>query len=44
MALTQASAVMPAQAGIQYAAAFMIESLALWNTGSPLSWGRRGKL
>jgi len=32
---------MPAQAGIQYAAAFAIKSLTLWNTGSPLSRGRR---
>jgi hypothetical protein len=28
-------AVMPAKAGIQYAAALMIEARQLWNTGSP---------
>src|SRR5262245_41536486 len=32
---------MPAHAGIQYAAALAVESLTLWNTGSPRSRGRR---
>jgi hypothetical protein len=31
--LSQISAVMPAHAGIQYAAALAIERLTLWNTG-----------
>ena len=34
---------MPAKAGIQYAAALVIEALMLWNTGSPLSRGRQPK-
>src|SRR5687767_13909853 len=32
---------MPAKAGIQYATALVIESLTLWNTGSPPARGRR---
>jgi hypothetical protein len=31
--------VMPAKAGIQYAAALAVRTLTLWNTGSPLSRG-----
>src|SRR5262245_9021546 len=41
---TSLSAVMPAHAGIQYAAATATEPLAFRNTGSPLSRRRRPKL
>jgi hypothetical protein len=35
------SDVMPAKAGIQYAAVAAMDALTLWNTGSPLSRGRQ---